>query len=131
MIRSNKKIAICCFSFFLFLYQISHAENKSEKLFSNESEEADTLKLCDRWLAWDKVEHFGISAYLSIVSYKIYHDFYHNRKETSLYFSSGLTFSLGLGKEVYDEKRPNGKFSYKDLVADVLGIGLGLWIVTR
>jgi uncharacterized protein YfiM (DUF2279 family) len=36
-----------------------------------------------------------------------------------------------LGKEVYDERRPNGKFSYKDLVADVLGIGVGLWIATR
>jgi uncharacterized protein YfiM (DUF2279 family) len=131
MVRPNKKIAFFCFLLFFFLYQISHAENKSEKLFLNGNEKADTLKLCDRWLAWDKVEHFGISAYLSAISYKIYHDFYHNRKEASLYFSSGLTFSLGLGKEVYDEKRPNGKFSYRDLVADVLGIGVGLWIATR
>jgi uncharacterized protein YfiM (DUF2279 family) len=123
MICPNKRILLFCFFLFLFLHQISHAESQSEK--------SDTLKTCDRWLAWDKVEHVGISAYLSIASYKIYHDFYHNRKKSSLYFSSGLTFSLGLGKEVYDEKNPNGKFSYKDLLADILGIGLGLWIATR
>jgi uncharacterized protein YfiM (DUF2279 family) len=123
MICPNKKILLFCFFLFLFLHQISHAESQSDK--------SDTLKTRDRWLAWDKVEHLGISAYLSIVSYKIYHDFYHNRKESSLYFSGALTFSLGLGKEVYDEKRPKGKFSYKDLVADILGIGLGLWIATR
>jgi uncharacterized protein YfiM (DUF2279 family) len=123
MIRPNKHILLFCFFLFLFLLQIAYAGDKSEK--------PDTLKVDDRWLAWDKVEHLGISAYLSFVSYKIYHDFYNNRKESSLYFSSGLTFSLGLAKEVYDEKRPNVKFSYKDLVADILGIGVGLWIVTR
>jgi putative lipoprotein len=131
MIRPNKKIAIFCFALFLSLYQISHAENKSEKSFLNENEKADTLNVCDRWLAWDKVEHFGVSAYLSAVSYKIYHDFYNNHREPSLYFSGILTLSLGLGKELYDKKKPNGKFSYKDLVADVLGIGVGLWIATR
>jgi uncharacterized protein YfiM (DUF2279 family) len=123
MIRPNKQILIFCFFLFLFLHQISHAGSQSEK--------SDTLKICDRWLAWDKVEHLGISAYLSFVSYKIYHDFYRNRKKSSLYFSSGLTIGLGLGKEIYDKKRPNGKFSYKDLVADILGIGVGLWIATR
>ncbi len=130
-------LAICtckfifCFFLFLLLHQISHAETKSKRSFLNENEKSDTLKLCDRWLAWDKVEHLGISAFLSATSYKIYHDFYHNHKKPSLYFSSSLTFSLGLGKEVYDQKKPNGKFSYKDLVADILGIGLGLLIATR
>jgi putative lipoprotein len=131
MRKVNKKIPFFCFFLFFLLYPLSHAEKKPEETSSNKNIRSDTLEICDRWLAWDKVEHFGISAYLSFVSYKIYHDFYHNHKESSLYFSSGLTFSLGLGKEIYDEKTPNGKFSYKDLVADILGIGLGLWIATR
>jgi len=131
MIEGNKRLLISCFFLLLFLYQISYAENTSQTLFLNEHEESDTLKICDRWLAWDKVEHFGISAFLSATSYEIFRDFYHNNQESSLYFSSALTFSLGVGKEIYDEKRPNGRFSYKDLVADILGIGLGLWIATR
>ena len=129
MTRLNDKVLIFCFFLLLFLHQISHAGNKSKGSFLNEK--SDTSETRDSWLAWDKVEHFGVSAYLSAISYKIYHDFYHNRKKSSLYFSSGLTIGLDLGKEIYDKKRPTGKFSYKDLVADVLGIGLGLWIATR
>jgi uncharacterized protein YfiM (DUF2279 family) len=131
MIRRNKKNLFFCFFLFLLLHQISCAETKSQISFLYENEKSDTLKVCDRWFAWDKVEHFGISAFLSATSYKILRDFYNNHKESALYFSGGLTFSLGLGKEVYDQKKPNGKFSYKDLVADVLGIGIGLLIATR
>jgi uncharacterized protein YfiM (DUF2279 family) len=131
MICSDKKILIFCFLLLLFLPEISYGKNEDKMEFLSEEEKPDTSKICDRWVAWDKAEHFGVSAYLSVISYKIYHDFYHNRKESSLYFSGGLTLGLGLGKEFYDKGRPQGKFSYKDLVADVLGIGLGLWIATR
>lgn len=72
-----------------------------------------------------------VSAFLTGVSYSIFRDFYRNREESSLYFSAALTFSLGLGKEFHDGRTPQGKFSYKDLAADILGIGLGLWIATR
>lgn len=120
-----------CFLLLLFLPQICHGKNEDKIKFFNEEESCDTSKICDKWLAWDKVEHFGVSAYLFVISYKIYHDFYHNHKESSLYFSGGLTFGLGVGKEFYDKGRPKGKFSYKDLVADALGIGLGLWIAAR
>ncbi len=131
MIRPNKQILILCFLLFLFVFQVTDAESRSEIARLTGDARSDTSEIRDRWLAWDKLEHFGVSAYLSAISYNIYHDFYHNRTESSLYFSGGLTFGLGLGKEIYDEKRPNGKFSYKDLVADILGIGLGLWVATR
>jgi putative lipoprotein len=91
----------------------------------------DTLKISDKWMGWDKAEHIGVSAFFSGVFYSIFRDFYNNNRESSLYFSATLTFSLGLGKEFYDKRTPQKKFSYKDLVADILGIGLGLWIATR
>jgi uncharacterized protein YfiM (DUF2279 family) len=111
VMQLNKKILTFCFFVFLFLPLISYSEDKSEISSSKKDEKPDTLKICDRWLAWDKVKHFGVSAYFSAISYKIFRDFYHNREESSLYFSGG--------------------FTYKDLVADILGIGLGLWIATR
>ncbi len=111
--------------------QISHAEDKSEAVVLDQNEKRDSLKISDRWLGPDKFAHFGVSAYLSALSYEIYHDFYSNGEKSSLYFSCGLTFSLGLGKEIDDQRKPDGKFSYKDLVADVLGIAAGLWIATR
>jgi uncharacterized protein YfiM (DUF2279 family) len=91
----------------------------------------DTLNLPDKWIAWDKLEHLGISAFFSATLYNVSHDFYYNDRKSSLYLSSGLTFSLGLGKEFYDRDIRKTRFSYKDLTADILGIGLGLWIATR
>jgi uncharacterized protein YfiM (DUF2279 family) len=91
----------------------------------------DTLEISDKWFARDKLEHLAVSAFLTGVSCSVLRDFYRNRQESSMYFSAGLTFSLGLGKEFHDRRTPQGRFSYKDLTADVLGIGLGLWIATR
>jgi uncharacterized protein YfiM (DUF2279 family) len=114
-----------------FLGELSWCDSTQEiSLFDNPSQ-SDTLKISDKWFARDKVEHLGVSAFLSGVSYSVFRDFYHNRKESSIYFSTILAFSAGLGKEFYDKKTPKGKFSYKDLVVDILGIGLGLLIATR
>jgi uncharacterized protein YfiM (DUF2279 family) len=98
---------------------------------SQESDSSSKREIPDRWLAWDKAEHLGVSAFLSGVSYSVFRDFYYNDKESSMYFSVCLTLGLGLGKEFHDLKGPGGRFSYKDLLADVLGIGLGLLIATR
>ena len=95
------------------------------------SPQSDTLQIVDKWFAQDKAEHLVVSAFLSGVSCCVFRDFYCNREESSLYLSAILTFGAGLGKEFYDGRTPQGKFSYKDLAADILGIGLGLWIATR
>lgn len=114
-----------------FLIHVSRADPTNKVSLSNNPLQSDTLKVSDKWFAWDKTEHLGVSAFLSGVSYSVFRDFYYNKKESSVYFSASLTFSVGLGKEFYDKKAPESKFSYKDLVADILGIGLGLWIATR
>ena len=85
----------------------------------------------DRWLAQDKLEHLVVSAFFSGVTYSACRDFYNNNKESSLCFSASFTLGLGLCKEMYDKRKPQGRFSYKDLVADLVGVGLGLLIATR
>jgi uncharacterized protein YfiM (DUF2279 family) len=85
----------------------------------------------DEWLGSDKVAHLTISLFLSAICYKIYHDNYYNDKDSSILFSGGLTFSLGLSKEFYDKNRPENRFSYKDLIADAAGIGIGLILATN
>ncbi len=42
--------------------------------------------------------------------------------------ASGLV--IGLFKEIYDRKYGSGCFSFRDLVADVVGISVGLLILT-
>lgn len=114
-----------------FLIHLSWADPAHKVALSDNPLQSDTLKVSDKWFAREKIEHLGVSAFLSGVSYSVFRDFYYNKKESSAYFSASLTFSAGLGKEFYDRKTPKGRFSYKDLAADILGIGLGLWIATR
>jgi len=125
------KKVVLLFLWLSFLVQSSWADPAHEVSFSDNPWQLDTLKIPDKWIGWDKAEHLGVSAFLSGVSYSVFRDFYHNHQESSIYFSAALTFSAGLGKEFYDKKTPRGSFSYKDLIADILGIGLGLWIATR
>jgi uncharacterized protein YfiM (DUF2279 family) len=109
---------------------LTRAGSTAEVAAADTSPTSDTLLAPDRWLAVDKLEHVAASAFFSGVCYSICRDFYHNREVPSLYFSASFTFSLGVCKEVYDRKKPRGRFSYKDLAADIAGIGLGLLIAT-
>lgn len=115
----------------LLLAQLSWGGQSCEVSIVLHPAQGDTLKIPDKWIAWDKVKHVGVSAFFSGISFSIFRDFYNNKQESSIYFSSALTFSLGLGKEFYDLKTRQGRFSYKDLAADILGIGLGLLIAAR
>lgn len=125
----NYRILFLSLILFLLLFNNSLANTFLQK-DSSEIVEEDKVRPVDKWWGMDKAKHFLVSAFLAGVSYKIYHDELHNKKEHSLYFSAGFTFSLGLGKEICDETKPKKKFSYKDLLYDLLGIGVGLLIVT-
>lgn len=116
---------------FCFLAQSSRGGTDCDVSVSLHSPPSDSIRASDRWLGWDKLEHLGVSAFLSGVSYSVLHEFYNNSQESSVYFSVSFTLGAGLGKEFYDSKTPGGTFSYKDLIADILGIGLGLVLATR
>jgi uncharacterized protein YfiM (DUF2279 family) len=45
--------------------------------------------------------------------------------------AGGATFSLGIAKEFYDKSRSENHFSWKDLLADVVGIGAGFIILNQ
>jgi len=85
----------------------------------------------DKWLGWDKAGHFFVSGFLAGASYSVYHKSFNNTRESSVYFSSILTLSIGIGKEVNDRKKPQNRFSYKDLIYDILGISAGLLIAAN
>ena len=120
--------------FFFIIWLIINFQPARADIFSPEKDssvESSSYTNKDRWLGSDKVAHLTLSLFISAISYKIYHDNYYNDKDSSILFSSGFTLSLGLGKEFYDRKRPNNKFSYKDLIADIIGISLGLVLATN
>jgi uncharacterized protein YfiM (DUF2279 family) len=122
---------------FIFLTLIFLLLNTSQNIYawtvnsSNRTENKIKKTKEDKWLGWDKFGHFFISGFLSGSSYSIYHKSFNNDKESSVYFASTITLSLGFGKELSDMKKPQNKFSYKDLVCDLMGISLGLIVASN
>jgi uncharacterized protein YfiM (DUF2279 family) len=84
----------------------------------------------DLWFGKDKFDHFLMSTFLVSLSY------YHTNVQwkfsppSARNFSVGLTLSLGIGKEIWDKTTHKGFPSYRDLIADLLGVGLGYWIIS-
>ncbi|HVP37387.1 MAG TPA: DUF2279 domain-containing protein [Terriglobales bacterium] len=85
----------------------------------------------DKWLAWDKAGHFLISGFLAGSSYAIYHKSFNNDRKSSIYFASIFTLGLGVGKELSDMRKPKDKFSYKDIIFDILGTTVGIIIASQ
>ena len=76
----------------------------------------------DEWFAIDKVQHFMYSAFISFgTQYVLVNKIQMNENE-AMPFSSLLSFSAGLLKEINDNRSKNGFFSKKDMVANSLGI---------
>lgn len=66
---------------------------------------------------FDKVEHFGACFVATLAGSFI-----------DVWFGVGLGVGLAIGKEYGDYNNPNSGWSWLDLVADALGIGVGLLI---
>ena len=120
-------LVLLCFFIFWNTVVIVYALDKQK----SHRTEKKVKKVEDKWLAWDKAGHFLISGFLAGSSYSIYHQSFNNDKESSIYFASIFSLSIGTGKEISDMKKPKDRFSYKDLIFDVLGISAGLFIAYR
>jgi len=81
-------------------------------------------------LGEDKLKHLMVSTFLTGIGYRLSYDGFDCPQDRSRVVASSITFSIGLGKELRDQAQKGDTFSFKDLVADLLGIGMGLLILT-
>ena len=49
----------------------------------------------------------------------------------SKYAAVGISFGIGFLKEMRDHRQPGNRFSWKDLVADIGGIALGVVLLNQ
>lgn len=90
---------------------------------------SDTIRMIpDKWFALDKFYHFAVSFSLIGSSYHLLANRLGVEKSYSTTGSIGGVFALGITKELYDASRPDDRFSYRDLIFDLIGIGLGYLI---
>ncbi len=83
----------------------------------------------DPWLGEDKFKHFFLSGFLTVYSYNFLREVVNSPKSVAVYSSSFSIAGLGIGKEIYDHKSKKGHPSFKDILANLLGIGTALFFV--
>lgn len=85
----------------------------------------------DEWLGKDKFDHALVSAGLMAAQFYFLHEELELRAAPSRQIAAGNSLALGLAKEVYDKVSRRGTPSWKDLLADVVGIGVAVLLVTK
>ncbi|MGQ9708235.1 MAG: hypothetical protein ACUVUR_05110, partial [bacterium] len=85
----------------------------------------------DLWLSRDKFWHFSVSFLMVGAGYHLFNNRLGFRRPIAIGISLGTTAGLGLGKELFDRYHEKRNFSYRDLVADGVGILLGYLVFVR
>jgi uncharacterized protein YfiM (DUF2279 family) len=79
----------------------------------------------------DKAQHFMGSMISTVLFYKIFQDPLQMENSSSKVLAVGITLGLGISKEIYDSSKSKGRFSWRDLLADMAGIAVGLVLVNQ
>ena len=98
---------------------------------NNEIRNLKESKIPDRFFAPDKAQHLMGSLISTVFIYKVFEGSADAGTRESRYLAGGITLSLGISKEIFDSKDPKNHFSWKDLIADIAGIGLGFIIINQ
>ena len=93
--------------------------------------EKKKLKIRDNWFAIDKVQHFSYSCLISLGCQYVLVNKFENTENASLPVSSALSLGAGLLKELNDSRGKSGYFSFKDMVANMVGIALAILIINQ
>ena len=117
---------------FLFAFSKKFSNNKLIKTDSLSLEcdlSTDKNILKDHWFTADKGYHLIGSIISTTGISNSCMQFADIKKEKSIRIGAGVTFVLGLGKELWDRQQKDNIFSWKDLSADVLGILIGITLL--
>ena len=130
--KNNILIVVVFLGVFIFLSQTASAGN--HKLQKSQPEKFRlkkiTFTVSDSWFSRDKAHHFLTSAFLTTAGYYYSRELNNFSNFKSQQHGISLSLSLGLIKEIRDGIQKNNSFSWKDLVADILGIAVGLALVS-
>ena len=83
----------------------------------------------DYWLGLDKYWHFGVSLAMTCGMFYGCRQIALVDEDLCLVLAPTWTLIAGIAKEDYDLKKKKTYISKKDLVVDVLGIGVGMAII--
>ena len=121
-------IPVLACAFVLLIGGNSFAQDHEAHLDSSETQ---VTKAKDPWLGIDKANHFTVSVVLTGASYYALRGELNLSHENSLAGAAATAMMIGIAKEVHDGISGKGTPSIKDVIADVIGIGVAAALVNR
>lgn len=118
--------------FFTFIILIGNVKSQdSLKFVETDSSKYVNPKitLSESWFGLDKGQHFTGSLIGTIMLSQVNNRYFDINKSNSKMIGVGIVFSIGITKELFDSKKNNNIFSWKDLVANVAGIITGIAVM--
>ncbi len=91
----------------------------------------DNVDICNGWFSYDKGYHVLGSFMLTVATSKAIEQYSDKDEHSARVWAASITVAFGLSKEIYDSTRPLNHFSYKDFIADLIGITLGLVLLNN
>ncbi len=86
----------------------------------------------DKWLSFDKWQHFSTSFIITMDSYYQLNSFIYDDEVKCKKWSVSISLTSGLVKEIFDVRRKNNPlFSWKDIVFDISGTILGIVVINN
>lgn len=86
----------------------------------------------DKWLSFDKWQHFSTSFIITMDSYYQLNSFIYDDEVKCKKWSVSISLTSGLIKEIFDVRRKNNPlFSWKDIVFDISGTILGIVVINN
>ncbi|MFQ6607874.1 MAG: hypothetical protein ACE5EE_04970 [Fidelibacterota bacterium] len=91
----------------------------------------DTVEIIleDPWFGYDKVQHFTFSFLWVLSCQYVTENKFDLTEEDAIPISVGSGVTLGLLKEIHDDRKRHNQFSIRDLIADGAGILCGVMII--
>lgn len=80
----------------------------------------------ESWISLDKGYHIVGSMICTTLVGQLSKKGFDTSTQKTQVIGAGTSFTLGLVKEIYDSKKPQNKFSWKDLAANGVGIIIGV-----
>ena len=104
--------------FIILFLEFTRAEQDTSKVIHN-----------DPWIAYDKFLHLSVSASIVISTQYTLEKKMNYKPEDAIWISASISAINGILKELWDNTQPNGFISKKDILANIIGIVLGVIII--
>ena len=100
-------------------------------LYGSAKADEDTTKVVhnDQWIAYDKFLHFSVSASIVLSTQYTLEQKMNYKTEDAIFISVLVSSVNGILKEFWDNRQPNGFISKKDILANIAGVILGVFII--